>query len=122
MSRRRVRKDGRQCRDSKPEVLGALEGKIHGALEDVLLGNAGTRYAPVDPAQYRGVSEARGLAFHSPHGCSRGAAGQHAQPGHEGWGTVTAVGRGVNAVREGDHVALLSTASLPPPSPGAGKP
>jgi NADPH:quinone reductase len=32
--------------------------------------------------------------------------------GHEGWGTVAAVGRGVHAVREGDRVALLSTASL----------
>ncbi len=33
------------------------------------------------------------------------------EPGHEGWGTVTAVGGGVDAVREGDRVALLSTAS-----------
>jgi threonine dehydrogenase-like Zn-dependent dehydrogenase len=34
------------------------------------------------------------------------------EPGHEGWGAVAAVGRGVGAVREGDRVALLSTASF----------
>lgn len=34
------------------------------------------------------------------------------EPGHEGWGTVVAVGRGVRSVREGDRVALLSTASF----------
>ncbi len=29
-------------------------------------------------------------------------------PGHEGWGTVDAIGAGVNSVREGDRVTLLS--------------
>lgn len=33
-------------------------------------------------------------------------------PGHEGWGRVEAVGREVRALREGDRVALLSTASF----------
>lgn len=33
-------------------------------------------------------------------------------PGHEGWGAVAAVGAGVAGLREGDRVALLSTASF----------
>jgi CDP-paratose 2-epimerase len=60
-----------------PFVLYTSTNKVYGALEDVLLADAGTRYAPVDPAQHRGVSEVRGLAFHSPHGCSKGAAEQY---------------------------------------------
>ncbi len=34
------------------------------------------------------------------------------EPGHEGWGVVTAAGPEVRGLREGDRVALLSTASF----------
>ncbi len=60
-----------------PFVLYTSTNKVYGALEDVLLADAGTRYAPVEPVQHRGVSEGRGLAFHSPYGCSKGAAEQY---------------------------------------------
>lgn len=60
-----------------PFLLYTSTNKVYGDLEDLALADAGTRYAPVDPAQHRGVSEARGLAFHSPYGCSKGAAEQY---------------------------------------------
>jgi len=44
--------------------------------------------------------------------CRRGPPRERrGEPGHEGWGSVAAVGRGVRAVREGDRAALPSTAS-----------
>jgi CDP-paratose 2-epimerase len=60
-----------------PFLLFTSTNKVYGALEDVRLADAGSRYAPVDPALRRGISEARGLAFHSPYGCSKGAAEQY---------------------------------------------
>jgi CDP-paratose 2-epimerase len=60
-----------------PFVLYASTSRVYGDLEDLALADAGTRYAPVDPAHHRGVSEERGLAFHSPYGCSKGAAEQY---------------------------------------------
>lgn len=63
--------------DPPPFVLFTSTNKVYGALEDVALVDLGGRYAPVEPALRRGVSEARGLAFHSPYGCSKGAAEQY---------------------------------------------
>jgi CDP-paratose 2-epimerase len=63
--------------DPPPFVLFTSTNKVYGALEDVPLVDAGSRYAPVDPGLHRGISEAHGLAFHSPYGCSKGAAEQY---------------------------------------------
>lgn len=63
--------------DPPPFVLFTSTNKVYGALEDVVLEDAGRRYAPVDPGLHRGISEARNLAFHSPYGCSKGAAEQY---------------------------------------------
>src|SRR6266542_2530052 len=63
--------------DPPPFVLFTSTNKVYGALEDVALVDVGARYVPVDPALRRGISEARGLAFHSPYGCSKGAAEQY---------------------------------------------
>lgn len=63
--------------DPPPFVLFTSTNKVYGALDDVSLVDVGGRYVPVDPAQRRGVPEARGLAFHSPYGCSKGAAEQY---------------------------------------------
>lgn len=60
-----------------PFVLYTSTNKVYGALEDLVLADAGTRYAPVDPGRHRGISEERALAFHSPYGCSKGAAEQY---------------------------------------------
>lgn len=63
--------------DPPPFFLFTSTNKVYGALEDVELVDAGARYAPVDPGLRRGVSEERNLAFHSPYGCSKGAAEQY---------------------------------------------
>jgi CDP-paratose 2-epimerase len=63
--------------DPPPFVLFTSTNKVYGALDDVALVDVGARYVPVDPKLRRGVSEARGLAFHSPYGCSKGAAEQY---------------------------------------------
>jgi len=76
--------------------------RVYDAREDVLLADAGTRYTPVEPVQNRGNPVARGLAFCLTIGEQR----------HGGWGVVPAVGRGGGAVRGGDRMPLLSTASF----------
>jgi CDP-paratose 2-epimerase len=63
--------------DPPPFVLFTSTNKVYGALEDVSLVDVGARYVPVDPGLRRGISERRGLAFHSPYGCSKGAAEQY---------------------------------------------
>jgi CDP-paratose 2-epimerase len=63
--------------DPPPFVLFTSTSKVYGALDDVALVDVGGRYVPTDPALRRGISEARGLAFRSPHGCSKGAAEQY---------------------------------------------
>jgi CDP-paratose 2-epimerase len=61
-----------------PPLLFTSTNKVYGGLGDVALRSTGTRYEPVDPALRRnGLSEARPLDFHSPYGCSKGAADQY---------------------------------------------
>jgi CDP-paratose 2-epimerase len=60
-----------------PFVLFTSTNKVYGALEDLALVDVGARYVPVEPAARRGIGEARPLAFHSPYGCSKGAAEQY---------------------------------------------
>jgi len=59
-------------------LLFTSTNKVYGNLEDVVLQESDTRYAPLDETiRQRGISEARSLAFHSPYGCSKGAAEQY---------------------------------------------
>lgn len=51
--------------------------KVYGDLNDISLEKTRTRYQPLDPQLRLGVSENRPLAFHSPYGCSKGAADQY---------------------------------------------
>jgi CDP-paratose 2-epimerase len=67
----------RQCRNP-PSVLYSSTNKVYGALADLALVPAGSRYVPADPlVRAAGISEARNLEFHSPYGCSKGAAEQY---------------------------------------------
>jgi CDP-paratose 2-epimerase len=51
---------------------------VYGDLDDVDLIPEGDRYVPADPAIRRcGIGESRGVDFHSPYGCSKGAADQY---------------------------------------------
>jgi CDP-paratose 2-epimerase len=61
-----------------PSLLFTSTNKVYGGLEDLELVRRRGRYEPKDPkAADRGVGEARPLDFHSPYGCSKGAADQY---------------------------------------------
>jgi CDP-paratose 2-epimerase len=61
-----------------PSLVFASTNKVYGDLSDVPLAVRGERYAPADPSLASlGISEARPLDFHSPYGCSKGAAEQY---------------------------------------------
>ncbi len=67
----------RQC-TQPPRLLFTSTNKVYGALQDVGLACDETRYVPLDPdISATGVDERRPLAFHSPYGCSKGAADQY---------------------------------------------
>ncbi len=60
----------------KPFLLYTSTNKVYGSLESVAVQRAATRYEAVDPA-FNGVDEDEPLDFHSPYGCSKGAADQY---------------------------------------------
>jgi CDP-paratose 2-epimerase len=61
-----------------PPLVFTSTNKVYGNLDDVPLARRGQRYAPLDDEiRAHGVSEARPLRFHSPYGCSKGAADQY---------------------------------------------
>lgn len=60
---------------SDPLVLFSSTNKVYGGLEDVECRLEGSRW--VCDLSSRGVDERRGLDFHSPYGCSKGAADQY---------------------------------------------
>jgi CDP-paratose 2-epimerase len=61
-----------------PPLVFTSTNKVYGSLEDLLYLADATRYKPADKAilQY-GIGEDRPLDFHSPYGCSKGAADQY---------------------------------------------
>jgi CDP-paratose 2-epimerase len=61
-----------------PPLIFTSTNKVYGALDDVRLRNDGSRYLP-ESNEYaaHGISEARSVEFHSPYGCSKGAAEQY---------------------------------------------
>lgn len=64
--------------DDRPTILFTSTNKVYGHLDDVPLRVRDRRYEPVDPdLARRGISERRPLDFHSPYGCSKGAAEQY---------------------------------------------
>jgi CDP-paratose 2-epimerase len=61
-----------------PPLLFTSTNKVYGALEDVALEATEQRCLPADATlRERGVDERRPLEFHSPYGCSKGAAEQY---------------------------------------------
>ncbi len=59
-------------------VVFASTNKVYGDLQDVALDLFETGYAPADEElRARGISEAYPLDFHTPYGCSKGAADQY---------------------------------------------
>jgi CDP-paratose 2-epimerase len=67
-----------RARPQPPPVLLTSTNKVYGALPDVELERRDRRYVPADPhLADSGLDERRPLDFHSPYGCSKGAADQY---------------------------------------------
>ncbi|WP_234196391.1 NAD-dependent epimerase/dehydratase family protein [Pseudacidovorax sp. NFM-22] len=75
-----------------PSVLITSTNKVYGALDDVPLQLGDEGYAPQD-AQLaaHGIGEDRPLDFHSPYGCSKGAADQYVRDYARSFGLPTVV-------------------------------
>lgn len=76
---------------SPPVVLYASTNKVYGSMEDVQVVEDGSRYRYADLPY--GISEARPLDFHSPYGCSKGAADQYVRDYARIYGLRTVVFR-----------------------------
>src|SRR3954469_12598099 len=63
--------------ESRPSLLFTSTSKVYGRLADVPLRALSSRYEPEDGLLAHGISERRALDFHSPYGCSKGAAEQY---------------------------------------------
>jgi CDP-paratose 2-epimerase len=72
-------------------VIFASTNKVYGDLADVALELHGESYRPREPDMRGGVSEARRLDFHTPYGCSKGAADQYVLDYGRSFGVPTAV-------------------------------
>jgi CDP-paratose 2-epimerase len=77
-----------------PPLVMTSTNKVYGALDDVPLACEAQRYAPIaSDARAYGISEARPLDFHSPYGCSKGAADQYVRDYARSYGLSTVVFR-----------------------------
>jgi CDP-paratose 2-epimerase len=78
----------------RPPVFFTSTNKVYGGLDDIGLQSNDVRYEPA-PAAIRehGVGEARPLDFHSPYGCSKGAADQYIRDYARSYGLRTVVFR-----------------------------
>ncbi|HEX3866652.1 MAG TPA: SDR family NAD(P)-dependent oxidoreductase [Gemmatimonadaceae bacterium] len=62
----------------RPPLVFTSTNKVYGGLSDVALTQRRGRYAPSNPRiAASGIDERRPLDFHSPYGCSKGAADQY---------------------------------------------
>lgn len=83
-----------RARNKRPSLIYTSTNKVYGGLQDLRLRAEGSRYAPVDRvlAQH-GISEERPLDFHTPYGCSKGAAEQYVLDYSRSYGLRTVVFR-----------------------------
>ncbi len=79
-------------RADPPPAVFASTNKVYGDLEGVALVCTGAAYEPRDPGlRAHGVSEDCKLSFHTPYGCSKGAADQYVLDYGRSFGIPTAV-------------------------------
>ena len=83
-----------RAQPAPPPIVLTSTNKVYGGIEDVPLKQDAQRYTPIDP-EFReyGVSETRALDFHSPYGCSKGAADQYVRDYARTYGLSTVVFR-----------------------------
>jgi len=72
-------------------IIYASTNKVYGGMEDLRVGEVAGRYAYLDHPE--GIAETRSLDFHSPYGCSKGAADQYCRDYHRIYGLRTVVMR-----------------------------
>ena len=84
--------DALRRRDTAVPLIFASTNKVYGDLADVALSAEHGLYQPVDrDLRARGVGEERPLSFHTPYGCSKGAADQYVLDYARSFGVPTAV-------------------------------
>jgi CDP-paratose 2-epimerase len=76
----------------KTAIIYASSNKVYGNLDHLDLVEADTRYQPRD-ATAKGVDETVAIEFHTPYGCSKGAADQYMLDYARGFGLNTVVFR-----------------------------
>lgn len=65
-------------RADPPPLIFASTNKVYGGLDDLRYRLQGDAYRPADAALFaNGIDESRALDFHTPYGCSKGAADQY---------------------------------------------
>jgi CDP-paratose 2-epimerase len=75
----------------KPAMVFTSTNKVYGGMDDVVTVERSTRYEYRD--LLHGVPESQPLDFHSPYGCSKGAADQYVRDYHRIYGLPTVVFR-----------------------------
>ncbi|MBV9873105.1 MAG: NAD-dependent epimerase/dehydratase family protein [Verrucomicrobia bacterium] len=75
-----------------PPLIYTSTNKVYGGLHDLILREKTTRYFAPN-SRYRSISENRQLDFHSPYGCSKGAADQYVRDYARSFGLRTIVFR-----------------------------
>ena len=80
--------------EEPPPMVFTSTNKVYGALEDVQLKRNGGRWEPRHRlVRDSGIGETRPLDFHSPYGCSKGAADQYVRDYARSFGIPTVVFR-----------------------------
>ena len=80
-------------RPSPPPLVFTSTNKVYGALCDLAVRRSARRYEPRDDGARTGVGEDRPLDFHSPYGCSKGAADQYVRDYARTYGLSTTIFR-----------------------------
>src|SRR4051794_11395969 len=85
--------DAVRVRREPVPVIFASTNKVYGDLADIEFDTLHGRYEPKSFASRRGIGENRPLDFHTPYGCSKGAADQYVLDYARSFGIPTAVFR-----------------------------
>ena len=84
--------DALRTRNPEAPLVFASTNKVYGDLADLDFVREGDRYVPADAeVRAHGIGEARPLDFHTPYGCSKGAADQYVLDYARSYGLRTAV-------------------------------
>ena len=85
--------DAVRTRGEPVPVIFSSTNKVYGDLGDIEFGTMHDRYEPKAFAARRGIDESRPIDFHTPYGCSKGAADQYVLDYCRSFGIPTAVFR-----------------------------